>query len=334
MKGQPRFLSFCWWNLHDFAHYDAARSSAKRWPKRRDDYEAKRDRVLMALQEVFGKEDPDLFAACEITREAAHELAARLPSGLKVTFAPPYPRDDGFQVAVFYRPGAGLTPEPPLLPTAKEDVTEETRPMIPVHLTLPGHVIRFVACHWTSLAAPSSRVARERLADILRRDAYDFLAPEVPTPGLARHVVILGDLNEEPMSPIFEDRLVGSRDRQSSQGRHWRDAKVRRVRLYNAAWRYLGEQVAHGAPGPTIIGAAGTFFNQSLGWRTFDHLLVSGELLGTNPPYLDEAQTRIAFTAIMSGADGLPTPFAPGKRSGVSDHLPIAGRFVLPEVVT
>src|SRR5207245_2952177 len=111
--------------------------------------------------------------------------------------------------AVFYRPAEGLTAEAPLLPTEKEDVTEETRPMIPVHLTLPGHLIRFVACHWTSFDAPASRVARERLADVLRRDTYDFLEPEVLEAEVAHHVLILGDFNEEPMSPIFAERLIG-----------------------------------------------------------------------------------------------------------------------------
>src|SRR5438067_761948 len=56
MNGQPRVLLFGWWNLHDFAHYDATRSSANRWPKQHADYEAKRDRILQALREVFGLE--------------------------------------------------------------------------------------------------------------------------------------------------------------------------------------------------------------------------------------------------------------------------------------
>ena len=46
MNGQPGFLTFAWWNLHNFAHYDAARCSNPRWPKRQADYEAKRDRIL------------------------------------------------------------------------------------------------------------------------------------------------------------------------------------------------------------------------------------------------------------------------------------------------
>jgi endonuclease/exonuclease/phosphatase family metal-dependent hydrolase len=322
MNGQPGFLTFAWWNLHDFAHHNAVRSSDPRWPKRHEDYEAKRNRILAAFQEVFGKEYPDLIAVCEITREAAQDLAARLPGGFGVTVSPPYPHDDGFQVAVFYRAGVGFSAELPLIPTDQEDVAEGTRPMVPVHFTFPGHAIRFVACHWTAFDTDTSRLARERLVDVLRRDTHAFLEPEVPKPGLTRHVVVLGDLNEEPMATVFEHRLIGRRDRESSHSRHWRDASVRRIRLYNAAWRYLGEQVAHGTPGPRTIGAAGTYFKEPHNWRTFDHVLVSCGLLGASLPYLDEAQTRVVSTPIMRDEDGRPRPFEPGRTHGVSDTSP------------
>src|SRR5207247_8241077 len=120
--------------------------------------------------------------------------------------------------------------------------------------------------------------------------------------------------------------LAAARDHDSGrQGAHWRDRQVRRVRLYNAAWRYLGEQVAYsgGAPTPDL---AGTFYNQKLGWRTFDHLIVSGGLLCAPPPYLDEANTRVANTAVMRTLDGMLRPFEVAGNPGISDHLPITGR--------
>jgi hypothetical protein len=42
----------------------------------------------------------------------------------------------------------------------EDDVAEGTRAMIPVHFNNKDHVIRFIACHWTALDAPSSRLAR------------------------------------------------------------------------------------------------------------------------------------------------------------------------------
>ena len=210
--------------------------------------------------------------------------------------------------------------------------------MIPVHFAFPGHLIRFVACHWTAFNNSSSRVTRERLADVLRRNCYKFLTTDIPKSGLTRHLAILGDFNEEPTAPVFRERLIGCRDRQSSRHTHSGDKDVRRIRLYNAAWRYLGEQIPHGASGHDV-GLAGTLYNDSedadtKGWRTFDHLLVSAGLLGEKPPYLDEAKTGIVSTPTMRNTADLPMPFEPSNQRGVSDHLPIIGRLVLRKAAT
>jgi hypothetical protein len=91
MNGNPRFLLFGWWNLHNFAHFDSAKISHKRWPKTQRDYEAKRDCILTALREVFGNRSPHLLALCEITREAARDLAAHLPGGDQLALPPRTP---------------------------------------------------------------------------------------------------------------------------------------------------------------------------------------------------------------------------------------------------
>lgn len=326
-----RRLTFAWWNLHNFAHYDALQKALARRPRQPADYESKRDRILAACNGFHGGILPDLLAVCEITREAAQDLLARLPSDFDVAIAPASPHADDFQVAVFFRTGAGLTPELPLIPSETGDVTRETRPMVPVHLSLPGHLVRFVACHWTGLDEDASRTARARLADFLRRDTYEFLYPEAPKPGVARHVLILGDLNEEPMSDLFRSHLEGRRDRRSCREPHWRDAGVRRVRLYNLAWRYLGEQIPHGVRRPMMSGPAGTWYHEGKGWRTLDHVLASGGLFGEDPPYLDEENTRILSMPILQDDRDLPRPFEPGSSHGVSDHLPVIGQLILPE---
>lgn len=332
MAGQQRHLRFAWWNLHNFAHYDPDRRIDPRRLKSQAAYDLKRGRVLAALHELFASDYPDVLAVCEITRAAAVDLRSQLPGDYTLTIAPTDSRDDRFQVAVFARSPAGFTSEPPLLP-ADIDVPEEARPMPVVHYPLPGHLIRFVACHWTGLGEDTSGEHRGRLADFLRGNTYEFLYPEVERTGTVRHVVILGDLNEEPFAPLFEHRLSGARDRASSRRTHWRDERIRRVRLYNAAWKYLGEQTRHGAPDAASPDVAGTFYSPRSGWRTFDHLLVTGGLLGSNPPFLDESRTRIMTTPAMRNAAGRPIPYDAEhpERGGVSDHLPIVGRITLPE---
>jgi endonuclease/exonuclease/phosphatase family metal-dependent hydrolase len=327
MAGQKKTLSFCWWNLHDFAHYDAGQLSDPRWPRNPADYETKMRRVLAALQEMNAGRFPDLLAVCEITREAAADLASRMKPAFDVTFAPTYPYDDGFQVVVLCRKGIGFTPETILLSAEKLAFSEETRPMVPVHFNRAGEIIRFVACHWTSFDNPRSQAARVRLAEYLRGNTYDFLHPDGSSADPSRHVVVLGDLNVEPADVIFAEFLNAARDHDSGRYRHWRDRNQRRVRLYNSAWRFQGEQVAYrgGVPSP---GLAGTYYNGELGWRTFDHLIVSGGLLTAPPPYLDEANTAVRVTATMRSGE-TPMPFAGGASEGISDHLPIVGRIIL-----
>jgi endonuclease/exonuclease/phosphatase family metal-dependent hydrolase len=328
MTSARKCLTFAWWNLHDCAHFHPDRISHSRWPKSQADYDAKIERIGDALQEMFPSGLPDLLAVCEITREAAQTLTQRLSPLYKVTVAPPYPRSDDFQVAILYRSDPHFSVEPLILSDREEDLPTGTRPMLPIHFALPGHLIRFVFCHWTSLDI--SRLARERLADVLRRDSFGFLEATEKPVGQSRHVVILGDLNEEPSSKIFEERLVGFRDRPSSHSRHWRDFEVRRLRLYNATWRYLGEQQPHPVP-DGIHAPAGTYFGDVYGWRSIDHVLVSGGLLNATPPYFDEAWTRVVSTPALVDEYGRPQHFTPSTKRGVSDHLPIVGRLILAE---
>jgi hypothetical protein len=49
------------------------------------------------------------------------------------------------------------------------------------------------------------------------------------------------------------------------------------------------------------------------------------------PPYLDEANTRVAATAAMRSPDGMLRPFEGAGNPGISDHLPIVGRIILSE---
>ena len=63
----------------------------------------------------------------------------------------------------------------------------------------------------------------------------------------------------------------------------------------------------------------------------FDHVLVSGGLLGESPPFVDEKNTQIKAVKVLLNDQGLPSPFEPGRSTGVSDHLPITGKLILPE---
>lgn len=324
-------LRFCWWNLHNFAHFDPSRVSSPRWPKSAQAFESKLDRIAACLPQLIGGDVPDLLGLCEITREAARSLTDRFPGVYEAVFAPAYPRDDGFQVVILHRKGTGFVADPPLLSYEDLDVPEETRPMISVRYVQGGLVIRFVACHWTSFDTPQARASRIRLADYLRGDVYQYLYEGRSGSGSTRHCVVMGDLNEEPASAVLEQHLTTSRDHGSCRkSPHSRDRHSRRVRLYNASWRFLGEQIPYTGTG-SEIGPAGTYYGKTLGWRTFDHLIVSGNLLESPPPYLSESGCRIVMTSAMHPPGLPPRAFESETQPGISDHLPIVGRIVLPE---
>jgi hypothetical protein len=114
-----------------------------------------------------------------------------------------------FKLLFFFRSGLGFTCELPLIPYEQEDLTEETRPMIAVHHTYANHVIRLLFCHWTAFDSLTSEDSHERLADVVRRNTYEYLLPEVQKSSSQRHIVILGDMNAEPTSDLFSKKLLG-----------------------------------------------------------------------------------------------------------------------------
>ncbi len=145
--------------------------------------------------------------------------------------------------------------------------------------------------------------------------------------------MILGDLNEEPFG-VPQSHLHALRSRaQTLAPLVYQDRDVERVRLYNCAWRLLGERRPHGVEiAPEAIDAAGTCWDSNdRRWATFDQIIVSGGLLGSVAPRLDE--TSVAVVALRAFAPdlGVPQKFAArgDTFTGVSDHLPICGRIVL-----
>ncbi len=323
----PRELRFCWWNVQDFAHFDANRVGYEgRWPFSPDQYAEKRRRVEAAFDAMFGADLPDLIGLCEITKAAAEELQRRrFPDHELVLGEPAEPL--AFQVAMLIRRDRALTARSPIL---VEDGTAETRPMCVVdHRTRIAHT-RFIACHWMAFEEPKSDELRGRSADSLRREIYEFMVPRRPT-STPRHVVVFGDFNAEPHDGHFGMKLSASRDRDHARKRtHHTDGAVSRTRLYGCGWRLLGEEEPHGGRVPSAR-RAGTYFGAKLGeWRTYDHVLVTGELLTGQPPYFDESMLLIR-SEVGNLADGKPAKFAfeNGIGTGLSDHYPLSGRIVL-----
>jgi endonuclease/exonuclease/phosphatase family metal-dependent hydrolase len=158
---------------------------------------------------------------------------------------------------------------------------------------------------------------------------YDFLEEGRHN----RHVVVVGDLNHEPFDAgarhLYAER---SRSRVRAPA-HPADEDVRRVRLYNCAWRLIGERRVDWIKNWEQLQVAGTYYNRrNKKWATVDHVLVNGSLLGRDPPHLDEETLQTFVHPGNFAADFLPAPFQWDGKSGIgaSDHLPIVGELLFP----
>jgi hypothetical protein len=279
------------------------------------------------LREICADAVPDILVFSEVTNQAVQELSDRLFPSHAVFSLDLLPKSQ-LQVAFLYRPLSSFQEQAPLV---LANAPRGTRPMGAIDFLHAGHRIRFIACHWQARFRDQSKHTRSDLAHFLNMHVYQFLH-DAPFGPEVRHVVILGDLNEEPYG-ILEERLHATRSRADSRQReHYTDEDVFRVRLYNCSWRFVGEREPHS--GSLLSGdSAGTYFWRSeKTWHTFDHVIVTGSLLTDQLPYLDEANLAVVAHPAIMGNDERPMGFDwnSGKPLGLSDHLPILGRIVLP----
>jgi hypothetical protein len=320
-------LRFVWWNVDSFRHFDTARLKERGWPSGPAAYQAKCAAIDRVLQAILVTGPIDLLALAELTGPAACALRDRLLPGFKVySLDRPQAARSRPNVAFLYDPRRCFAIRPPIYTPR---TSEDTRAMAVLDLEHSAGQIRFIACHWT--AFDRSHETRQRQADRLSEAAYEYLCSE-KEPDRVRHLVILGDLNEEPFG-LPTDRLHAHRTRsRSREPIRAPDRTRQRVHLYDCAWRLLGEQRPHPNALASAMDAAGTYYwRAERTWHTFDHVICSGSLLGPETPYLDETSICVFRAPACFDADGLPRKFAwnAGRPRGVSDHLPVMGRLML-----
>jgi hypothetical protein len=221
----PRTLRFLWWNLESFAHYDAARKNTGRWPDSQAAYEVKRDRLGRVIRQFFGEDPPEVLAFAEATNKAAVELRDTFFPGYEVLSLDLMAKPD-FDVAILYQAAFPTFEEQP--PLAISEMPRGTRPMAVLDHLSPGNRIRIYACHWTARFSQSSNRWREDLASGLNRAIYRLVNENQSRE--ARHVLVLGDLNEEPWGEPLVGRMYASRERAPARRpAHYSDHDIQRV---------------------------------------------------------------------------------------------------------
>lgn len=321
-------IRIIWWNVCNFYHYRAeevTKGEASRWPRSPKEYEEKSRRVdnaLIEAKEILG--NFDIVILCEITQIAATELRDRIFPGYKLISLDVKKDHPTLQIAILYMPHDGEIVISEDFPITADDTARNTRAMAVLDIALGKKIIKIISCHWPSrMDEEGSEDQRYEIATYVSKFCYDFVKKNSEN----NHVMIIGDLNEEPHERSLR-RLKAHRHRARALGKpHWTDADVRRLHLYNTSWRMMGEKHAHpsleNATG--LDHAAGTFYwNEERTWLNFDQLIVSGGLLDEGAPFLNEHETLIvSLPAFLT--EGLPLKFkgGAGNYSGLSDHLPI-----------
>jgi hypothetical protein len=331
MQPNTTTVDFLWWNLQNFAHFDARKGDDARWPKSTAEYDEKLRRIEVVITTLPTKRLPGLLAFAEVSKEAANGLRNRICPSYEV-YSLAFSDKLDLNIALLYNPAIGFGEEELL---TFSNVPGSTRPMAILNLRRGENLIRFYVGHWTARFDEGSEEWRRRSAVALSEAVYTFLFQDAVV-SESRHVVVIGDFNEEPFG-LLESSLFAHRDRRRAQYPvHYTDKTIKRAYLYNCAWKLLGEQQFHPAP-PSERSVAGSYYwRDKKVWRTFDQILVSGSLLRNEPPFLDESTVQLvsgveAFPDNFLATDGLPQSFQwnHGTPVGISDHLPLFGRIIL-----
>lgn len=320
-------INIFWWNANDFFHYDA-NIKKERWPSSVGEYIEKCNRVDAALNALFKeKSPPDILALCEITSKAAHDLKNRILKDYKVFSLDLVPSSPSLQISVFYKniKSISLIEAAPIV---VDDVPRGTRPMAVLDIMQNNKIIRIIFCHWQARLEPANEKYKTRVIEYLTKYIYDFMKNKPSKED--REVMIVGDLNEEPFDNIIVEYLNTHRyrDRALKKG-HWADDDVKRIHLYNCTWRLLGEKLN----GKKILAPhiAGTYFwADKQSWHTFDQIIVSGGLLDSIPPHIDEGNTEIVNLQEFM-PENTPRKFSFSEKgySGLSDHLPLHTKLII-----
>lgn len=154
-----------------------------------------------------------------------------------------------------------------------------------------------------------------RVQEQIRRLPADAAKPQGLV--LDQHIVIMGDLNDEPFSPSLTDYLLATYDQHYVATQQ----DVDKVALYNCAWEGLQGR----RPGSL-------YYEHSLTtkWSMLDQIIVSPHLLHTGSPVRYVPASFEVIQDVSADDDGRPLSCASYNdagelewRDGYSDHFPV-----------
>lgn len=268
-------ITFSWWNtsLSPHSKENAASEEHKYF-------------VLLTLTRLLVEKDVDVLCLCEVSEKDIAFLTEKL--NLKSFDYSVYngALRDGrkqFDLCVIYRNSILTFIGSDVI--SKIQITKKIHAAQEVNFIIKetGEPITLYLVHWSSRLYDYPNSPNKIQLGSLLRDAVD----DCRDTKNIKHVVILGDFNDEPFDQSLTNSLFASRDISLVQ-------KIPKL-LYNPFWRHMVHSTLHPHNSFEEKGC-GTYFyknDQSNRWKTFDQIIFSSDFVSGQNWYLNEEKTEI-----------------------------------------
>lgn len=276
-------------------------SAEKKWDDER--YQKKLNDLARVISEVNPKDAPEIVGLIEVENRAVLEDLVRTAALQKLDYGIIHeesPDFRGIDVALIYRKGEFTEISHEALPVVFADDPEfKTRDILHVVGKVKNNTVHVFVNHWPSRIGGDEKTQPKRIlaASVLKRKVDEVLAADSRA-----HIVIMGDMNDEPSNVSLLETL-GAKSPETG------------AKLVNLMM-------------PDDRKGEGTYF-YSGNWNMLDNIVVSGEMINGKSIRVENGKGEIYRSdwMIFTNKTGDKTPnrsYVGNKYTGgVSDHFPV-----------
>lgn len=290
-------ITFAWWNT-SLSPYSKANTSSKEH----------KDFVIYTLLQLFENKDVDVLCLCEVSDDDIEFINKTLRlTSIDFTIYNGVLKNGNkkFDFCIIYKRELLTLVDSAIV--SKKQITKTIHAAQEVNFIISstGEPMTLYLVHWSSRLYDYEDSPNKIQLGSLLRTAVDICRNTKDI----KHVIILGDFNDEPFNKSLTDALFASRD----------IALVKKSPelLYNPFWRHLVHSKLHPDNNFDSEGC-GTYFykgDQANRWKTFDQIIFSSDFVRGDSWYLNESKTEI-----FSDKDFINYIYSSKSRF---DHLPI-----------
>lgn len=296
-SAENKKITFAWWNT-SLSPYSKENTSCKEH----------KDFVIYVLLQLINNKDVDVLCLCEVSDNDINFINESLmltSANYNIYNGTLKSGKKKFDFCIIYKASVLTIIDSELI--SKKQITKTIHAAQEVNFILSdsGEPITLYLVHWSSRLYDYEDSPNKIQLGTLLRNAVD----DCRDTREIKHVIILGDFNDEPFNKSLTQALFASRDIALVK-------KMPRL-LYNPFWRHLVHSKLHPHNNFESEGC-GTYFykgDQSNRWKTFDQIIFSSDFVRGDRWYLNESKTEIFSNKVF-----INYIYSANSRF---DHLPI-----------